>query len=115
MPFFLFIMFSYNITFVADTKEEARLLTYLRSELIPALFNPDSGAGNPELKKIIEAGGEKQGEEHGVSLALSAIFESEAEARLWHDEVAVPALGDFHLKFGERALFFITLLEFLEV
>ena len=108
-------MYTYNITFIVSPQREDQLLDYIRQELIGALFNPESPARNPELKKVVEAGGEKPGPEHGLSIALSATFPSEETAQLWNDHILVPALGDFHLNFGQDALFFITLLENLNI
>lgn len=108
-------MFTYNITFVISPERESDLLDYIRKELLSVLFNPESPASNPELKKLIEAGGEKPGPDHGLSIALSASFQSEETAHLWNDHILLPALGNFHLKFGQHALFFVTLLENLNI
>lgn len=106
-------MYSYNITFVIDPEREQELLRYINDELRGRLFNEESPAMNPHLKKVVEAGGEKPGADHGLSMALSADFLNEEQAHLWNDHILLPALGDFHLKFGVNALFFITLLEML--
>lgn len=103
--------FTYNITFVTSSDMEERLLSYLRDSLVPVLFKEGSLGCHPELKKVIEAGGENPGEDRGVSLALSAIFPSEDAARLWHQNTLMPSLGSFASTFGMNALFFITLLE----
>ena len=108
-------MFTYNITFVVSPDKEDELLSYLRTSLIPRLFNPQSPAKSPELKKLVEAGGEKPDKDHGLSIALSAVFQTEETAGIWNDRILIPALGDFHLKFGEHALFFVTLLENLTI
>ena len=108
-------MYTYNITFVVAPDRELELLKYLRNELIPKVFNAEVPAREPELRKILEAGGEKPGPDHGVSIALTATLPTEETAHLWNDHTLVPALGDFHLKFGEHALFFVTLLENLYV
>lgn len=108
-------MYTYNITFIIETTQEKDLLSYLRKELTGRLFNAESPARNPQLKKIIEAGGERPGPEHGLSIALSADFETEEKAHLWHDHIFLPALGDFTPKFGNNALFFVTLLEILAI
>ena len=108
-------MFTYNITFVVSPFRESELLKYIRQELLSALFNSESPARNPELKKLVEAGGEKPDEEHGLSIALAASFPSEETAHLWNDHILIPALGDFHLKFGENAFFFVSLLENLSI
>ena len=110
-----FIMFTYNITFVTAPHREQELTDYLRKNLIPALFNSSSPALNPELKKVVEIGGESPDSEHGLSIALSASFVSLDEANSWYDNTLEPALHDLHLKFGPYALFFITLLENLEI
>lgn len=104
-------MYTYNVTFVVEPAKEAKLLDYIREELIEKLFNPESPAMNPGLKKVVEAGGEKPGEDHGVSIALTAHFSSEETAHLWNDHILIPALGDFNIKFGNMAIFFVTLLE----
>ena len=106
-------MYAYNITFVVDPSKENEIIRYINDDLRPKLFGPESPASNPELKKVVEAGGEKPGPDHGLSLALSASFETEESAHLWNDHILLPVLGDFHLKFGQHALFFITLLEIL--
>ena len=108
-------MFTYNITFVVAPHKEDELLDYLRKTLIPALFNAESPARNPEIKKVVEAGGEKPGADHGLSIALSATFETEELAHLWNDHTLIPILGDFHIKFSKQALFFITLLQNMEI
>ena len=108
-------MYIYNTTFVVAPELETELLEYLRNNLIPILFGDNSRAMNPELRKVVEAGGEKPGPEHGVSIALGASFFSEESAYFWHDKILMPALEGFHEKFGDQALFFITLLENLSV
>lgn len=108
-------MYTYNITFVVDPAKEQQLLDYIRKDLIPLLFNPESPARNPELRKIIEAGGEKPGSDHGLSIALAADFSSEETAHLWNDHILLPSLEGFHLRFGNHAVFFVTLLENLIV
>lgn len=104
-------MFTYNVTFVVSPENEDNLLDYIRKELLQKLFNPESPARNPELKKVVEAGGEKPGPDHGLSIALAATFESEETAHLWNDHILLPALGDYHVKFSQNALFFVTMLE----
>ena len=108
-------MFTYNTTFIVSPEMEETLLDYIRKDLIPKIFNAESPARNPELKKIVEAGGEKPGPDHGLSIALAASFPSEETAHLWNDHILIPALGDFHGRFGQHALFFVTLLETLPV
>lgn len=108
-------MYTYNTTFVVAPDKEAELLQYIRREILSKLFNEDSPAKNPDLKKIIEAGGEKRGPEHGVSIALAASFPSEETAHLWNDHFLLPALQSFHTKFGDQAVFFVTLLEHLYI
>ena len=103
--------YTYNITFVIAPSDEQKLLAWIRTEALPALFNPESPARNAALRKVVEAGGEKPGPEHGLSIALHAEFESESLAREWNDRILIPALGSFHSQFGRNALFFVTLLE----
>ena len=113
--FYFIEMYTCNITFVVASEREEELLIYIRKELVPKLFNPESPARNPELKKLVEAGGEKPGPDHGLSIALAAAFPSEETAHLWNDHILIPALGEFHSKFGDQALFFVTLLENIEI
>lgn len=108
-------MFIYNITFVVDPDQETHLLEYFRKYLIPKLFSNESPAKNPELKKVMETGGERLGKEHGLSIALSASFETEELAHLWNDHLFIPALSDFPVQFGSHSLFFVTLLESLTI
>ena len=107
--------FTYNVTFVVHPEMETRLTDYIRRQLMGLLFNPTSPACNPELRKVVEAGGEKTGPDHGLSIALSASFESEGDAHEWNDRMLIPALGDFHREFGPHSLFFVTLLQNLTV
>ncbi|MCH5226140.1 MAG: DUF4286 family protein [Muribaculaceae bacterium] len=104
-------MHTYNVTFVISQSREEELLKFIRSELLEALFNPESPARNPMLRKVVETGGEKPGPDHGLSIALSASFDSEENAHLWNDRILLPALGQFSSRFGNQALFFVTLLE----
>ncbi|MCH5235933.1 MAG: DUF4286 family protein [Muribaculaceae bacterium] len=115
MPFFYYSMYTYNITFVVAPEKEPELLAYLREELILKIFNKDSGATKPELKKVVETGGEKPGPEHGLSIALAANLPSEEAAHHWNDHTLLPELNNFHLKFKDQALFFVTLLENLYI
>ena len=108
-------MFTYNITFVVAPEKEAELLKYLREELLPALFKEGSEARDPQLKKLVEAGGEKPGAEHGLSVALAVTLQDEKGAHQWNEYYLMPALQDFHIKFGTDALFFVTLLENLPI
>ena len=108
-------MFVYNITFVVSPETETELIDYIVKNLVPALLKPDSKASDPRLKRLVEAGGEKTGPDHGTSLALSIEFPSEKDAHTCFNRIIVPALGDFHKKFGEHALFFVTLLENIKI
>lgn len=108
-------MFTFNITFVVAPEKEEELLQYLRKSLIPSICNDLSPAKNPELKKLIEASGEKPGADHALSIALALSLSDIETAHQWNEKILIPALGDFHEKFGENALFFVTLLENLTV
>ena len=103
--------FTYNITFVVSPEREAELMAFIRGEIIPAIFNPESPARNPEMKKVVEIAGEKPDHDHGLSIALSAVLPSENVAHQWNREILIPSLGSFHEKFGQHALFFVTLLQ----
>lgn len=103
-------MYTCNITFVVSPDKENELLNYIRGTLIPVLFSEDTPARSPELKKLIEAGGEIPGEDHGLSIALSGVLPTEETAHLWHDHTLLPALSDFYQQFGTHALYFVTLL-----
>ncbi len=104
-------MVIYNITFVILPSAREQFLEWMRGEAIAALFNPQSVARNPRLQTVVEAGGEKPGEDHGLSIALQAEFENVEAAHEWHDTTLPPVLGAFTTKFGPHALFFNTLLE----
>lgn len=104
-----------NITFVVAPEAEERFLDWARGTLVPSLFNNESPAMNPALRKVVEAGGEKPGKDHGVSIALHAEFATEAEVRKWHDIFLSPALGTFVTTFGQDSVFFITLLKALPI
>ena len=103
--------YTYNVTFVIAPADEQRLLGWIRGKALPMLFNEESPARNAALRKVVEAGGEKPGADHGVSIALHAEFENERLAKDWNDRVLIPALGNFHEEFGNNAIFFVTLLE----
>ena len=107
-------MYSYNITFIVEPQNENELIAYIRG-LLRQLFSADSKAFNPELRKVVEAGGEKIGYGGPLSIALAASFNSEDEAYRWHDHILLPALDNFNLKFGKDAVFFISLLEHIVV
>ena len=104
-------MYIYNVTFIIEQAQEEGLLDYIKKDLLSKLFNPESPAKNPELRKVVEVGGVKPDKDHGLSIALAATFDTEETAHLWHDHILIPALGDFPVKFGPDALFFVTLLE----
>ena len=103
--------YTYNITFAASPEIEGKMLDYLRKILIPAVNASDYGTVNPQLKKVVEIGGEKPGTEEGVSIAFAAEFSNEEQAHLWHDFTLMPELDNFPSYFGDSALYFITLLE----
>lgn len=104
-------MVIYNITFVILPSSREKFLDWMRGKAIPALFNAHSAASNPRLQTVAEAGGEKPGEDHGLSIALQAEFPDVEMAHEWHDTVLPAVLGDFTTGFGPHALFFTTLLE----
>lgn len=106
-------MYLYNITFIMAHTEQERFLSWMRESALPVLFNSESSAKNPRLQTVVEAGGEKPGPDHGLSIALQAEFDSEVKAQEWHDTLLPRALQDFHAKFAPHAAFFITLLETL--
>lgn len=104
-------MYTYNITFMVNPSREENLLSYIRNEFFPIFFKEGSPAKDPQLKRLIEVGGEKPDDEEAISFALSANFDSEEKAHLWHDHILIPALSELPQKFNQEALFFITLLE----
>lgn len=109
--FFCPMKFTYNITFVTDSRQEQTVVDYLRQTAVPALFNDASPARNLELRKVVETGGEKPDPQQGSSIALAASFLTEAEAREWEQSFLAPALCDFQNNFQNKAFFFVTLLE----
>ncbi|MDE5675478.1 MAG: DUF4286 family protein [Muribaculaceae bacterium] len=106
-------MYSYNITFVTAPDAGERFIEWLRASALPVLMNPEYGACNPRLQTVVEAGGEKPGPDHGLSMALCLEFSSEEKAHVWHDALLPGVLGDFNRKFGPHAAFFVTLLNTL--
>lgn len=107
--------YTINTTFACHPSIETRLLRYIRSELIPRWFAPGSPASNPALKKVIEIGGGEPEEDQGTSMALSVDFGSKEEMDRWTVEIMNPSLKNFNMKFGDTALFFITLLQNLRI
>ena len=108
-------MYTYNITFVTSPVEELQLTEYLQNRVIPRLFSKDSLAINPELRKVVEIGGETPDPQHGVSIALAATFPTAEVAHLWHENFLLPALAECDQKFGQQVLHFTTLLENISV
>ena len=103
--------YTYNITFVVLPHEEKELVRFLREELIPEVFNDNDNSHHVEIRKVIETGGERLDPNHGVSIALAGTFHSEEAARLWRDNKFLPAVSNFNLRFGNEAVYFMTLLE----
>lgn len=90
-------------------------MEYLKTDLLPAICGPETKTHNPELKKVMEAGGEKPSPDQGISIALSLSFTTEKEARAWHDRVLAVSLSDFQERFSLNALYFITFLKTLNL
>ena len=108
--------YSCNITFVCSNNPEKNdyvdLITeWIRSVALRALFNAESPAKNPALRRLLEAGGEKIPDDHGSGLALHADFDSLEAFRQWHEVFLLPVLGEFSNKFGFETPYFVTLLE----
>lgn len=99
-----------NITFVISPEKEQEFIGWVRNELLHALFNDESPACNPALRKLIEAGGRKIEKESALSFALHSEFTTQEEARKWQEIFLLPALGEFTSRFGPEAPFFVTLL-----
>lgn len=102
-----------NITFVVNRHEEDELVRYLRSELLPTLVGEDRQL-QPQLKKVIESGGEPLSEEHGCSLALSLEFPAESAAKDWFEHKFLSEAGFFYKRFPE-GVFFMTLLQNIDI
>ena len=109
--FFCRMILTCNITFVTSPDNGDELIRYIRCEVIPVLFGPQSPALNPAIKKVVESGGEKLPEDHDLSIALSADFYSYEEETKWKEDFLLPTLQNFNDTYGEKALYFITLLE----
>lgn len=107
--------YTYNITFVVDPSQEAKLMDFFKTTLIPKIFRPESKGSNLALCRVAEVGGEKPDPDHGLSIALALEFGSEKEAHQWHDDMLVPALETFTKAFSNEGVFFITLLEKLDL
>lgn len=100
-----------NVTFVCDREKEGLLVTYLRNELIPSVFQGNHCDCPFSLKKIVEIGGEDLPADHGLSVALSADFLTREIAHQWLDDLFYPAMESFQDIFGREAVYFVTLLE----
>lgn len=105
------MVFTVNVTFVMAHEQQGRFLKWMKEECLPLLFGDGSTGHAPRLQTVVEAGGEKPGPEHGLSIALQADFRSEEAAHDWNNSNLPEALKAFHANFGPHALFFVTLLE----
>lgn len=63
------------------------------------------------LQKVVEIGGEAQGPEHGLSMALQLDFPDKSSADVWADSCLPEILSSFVAEFGPSAAYFTTLLE----
>lgn len=104
-------MYIYNITFVVTEDKETEVIDYIKDKLLNELFESDLSRHKPELRKVIEINGSKPDLDHGLSLALSASFESMEKAHIWNEEILTPSLEKFFQKFSPESLYFITLLQ----
>lgn len=103
-----------NITFVLAHDKKSVFLNWMRSKAIPNLCGAGSPAHDPRMEEVIEAGGEKPGPDHGLSISLHCTFDSLQEARAWHDSRLPSQLEAFRTLCGQHSLFFITMLEVIE-
>lgn len=101
----------YNITFITAKERKDNLIEYLKTVFIDKICNDNSPAKNPDMRIVIETGGEAVPEDHGVSIAVGILIEKSEDVYRWQSEILSPALSEFSLKFGEEAVFFTTLME----
>lgn len=99
------MQFLLNITFVMSTQDEARATLFLRSHVLPTL--EAAPAQYPRLVKVRSSEGEAR------SLAFEVGFDSLSQVRSWRTEHMEPALKEMSLTWGERLMYFDTLLEIL--
>ncbi|MBD5231783.1 MAG: DUF4286 family protein [Bacteroidales bacterium] len=94
-----------NITFVCSEADAAVALEYLRAEIIPALTHEN--AEGLRLTRVRNAAGE------AVSYALEVHFPDLHSVRAWRSDCMRPALNRMSEQWGERLMYFDTMLEVL--
>lgn len=104
--------YAYNITFVILPQKEEAFFDWLKKSALTLMFPPGCGVAQvPEIRKVVEAGGQAPAPEDGLSIAVQAGFDSKTDAHRWHDCHLPAALRDFNCTFAPECAFFTTLLD----
>jgi len=97
----------YNITFVTSPADSDRAVHYITTTLLPSLSA--GGAASPRLCRVHSA------EVDTHSYALEWRFPSTDTLEQWRKNHLSPALSSLTATWGERMLFFHTLLEQIDL
>ncbi len=93
----------YNITFVCSEADAPAALDFLRSSAIPALAA--GAASEPRLRRVHTNANE------AISFALELRLPDFRSIRPWREQTMRPALEAMAATWGDRLMYFDTLLE----
>lgn len=103
--------FIFNITYVCNPADEQELLNALQAEIIPMLLLSER-ASNPRIAKICApAASVEMNADEGVSYSVQVELDDLNQMNAWLDDGFGPSTQMMFGRFGERVLYFTTILE----
>jgi len=100
---FLYMDHICNITFACSPADAPQVIEYLRKELLPALLGTD--ISHPRLSRI------RSPHTDTVNFALEMHISGTDRLKKWSAEIMQPALETTTERWGERLMYFHTLLQ----
>ncbi len=98
-----------NTAFIVSSSEFSKMITYLRTRLIPAVS--DDGAGQPCLLRVAEICGAGTADPDIQNVSLQMHFDSLSELHEWRESTLTPALAELYRHFSNEEICFSTVLE----
>lgn len=107
-------MLVYNITFVMEPALEESFVALLREEYLSALLS--SGAASaPSLTRVVPREDLAADGEEAVSVCLQMRFEGPKRLGEWQEGTLAPVLERLRSRFGDRLLYFPTLMRTIDI
>lgn len=103
-------MYIYNTTFVCDDSRMEEFLIWVNAEFIPAILE-SGGVTDAQLAHVLPVS--EQDDNEATSFSVQVKIENDDLMQVWLRNCFYPAINLLSSRFGDKVLYFPTILEVL--